>query len=221
MPKINLVNIPSSDVAEAIAEELNRLPADKKVLLLLAGGSAVEMEVELARLLDNPSNITLSLTDERFVPIAHPDSNWAKLAEVGFDFSKFGSTYPVVNGQDVAKTTIDFNNFLQSKIADGSYCVGVFGMGADGHTSGILPGSLSVKSDDYAASYQGDDFLRITTTPAFIAKMNEAFLFAYGDNKHSQINRLLKYDLSIADQPVQIMKQVARVTIFSDYKGGQ
>jgi hypothetical protein len=51
--------------------------------------------------------------------------------------------------------------------------------------------------------------------------MNEAFLFAYGDNKHSQINRLLKYDLSIADQPVQIMKQVARVTIFSDYKGGQ
>lgn len=213
------INIEPAAVAQTIADQINDLTAMRPILLLLSGGSAIEMQVKLGQSLNNKSAITLSLCDERFGPVGHPDSNWQKLEQAGFDFAGFKDVYPVLKGADLNNTTSDFNAFLQKQLEQKHYLLGIFGMGEDGHTSGVLPGSPAVSAPDFAVNYKADDFIRITTTPAFIAKMNEAYVYAYGAAKQTQIARFAHQQVALSEQPLQVMKQLNKVTFFSDYKG--
>lgn len=206
-------------VAQYIAEEINvKLSSGQKVLWLIPGGSAIEIVIKVTKFLNTElKNLTVSLTDERYGPTGHQDSNWQQLLSNGFALAG-ANLYPVLVNKSLEETTSDFDKFLEQQLQVNDFKVGLFGMGADGHTSGILPGSTAVSSNRFADSYTGPDYTRITTTPKAIAMLNEAIVFATGESKHLALDNLSN-DLPSKVQPAQILKQVPRLIVYNDYKG--
>ena len=209
----------SEEIARFIAQKIQlKLDEGKKVLWLVPGGSAIKIVVAARYgLTRNLQALTVSLTDERYGPDGHVDSNWEQLTRAGFNFDGI-MRVPILTGLDLAATTNTFNGFLAQALKDNDYSVGVFGMGADGHTSGVLPGSPAVSSEDFCTSYQGPDFIRITTTPRFITLLSEAFLYTSGEAKHHQLE-LLNQDVPLAEQPAQALKLVPMLTVINDSIG--
>lgn len=207
------------EIARYIAAHIQaKLDEGKKVLWLVPGGSAAEIAVAVRySLTRNLQTLTVSLTDERFGPDGHVDSNWEQLTRSGFNYDGL-KRVPVLTGLDLAATTSTFNEFLTQALKENDYSIGLFGMGADGHTAGILPGSPAIESKDFCVNYQGPDYIRITTTPWFIALLSEAFLFTSGEAKHRQLE-LLNQEVPLAEQPAQALKLVPMLTVFNDSMG--
>lgn len=198
-----------------------RLRKGEQVLWLVPGGSAIKVATGVSRQLQgsmNLSNLTVTLTDERYGPVGHAESNWKQLVAAGFDL-RDSRLKPVLKGRGVEATTKNFDMLLSGELSADCYKFGLFGMGADGHTAGILPGSTAAKAKGLAAWYQSGELCRITMTPSAVQLLDEAILFATGKEKWPMLERLAK-DIDISEQPAQILKKVPRLTIFSDFKGG-
>jgi 6-phosphogluconolactonase/glucosamine-6-phosphate isomerase/deaminase len=211
-----------SDEQHAVQYMADKLQANlehgEKILILLPGGSALALGVKLRNLLDKQlSDVCFSLTDERFGPPGHADSNWAQLLAMGFSLQGV-NYYEVLQGHSFDETVSQYREFLRSSLAKYDHVVGLFGIGSDGHTAGILPGSPAIGSKDYAVGFDAADYRRITTTPKFLASLSMAFLYTAGENKWPQLDKL-EQELDISTQPVQVLKQADELTVFSDYKG--
>lgn len=210
------------EVAEYLQSVLlGQLDEGKKVIWLVPGGSAIAVTEACLRLLagQDLSNLIIGLTDERFGPVGHADSNWLQMQQAGIDFGN-GQLLPALTGANQATTTADYAAKLQQVFASADYKLGLFGMGPDGHTAGILPGSPAVSSNQWAASYDAGNFVRLTMTPLAIAALNEAVLYAMGESKLEALQNL-QTDLPPSQQPAQALKTAKKLTIFNDQIGEQ
>lgn len=202
------------------ARILKHLNKGERVLWLLSGGSAIKLQIEIAkRLTDskNLANLTVSLVDERFGPDGHSDSNWQQLVDSGFSLPG-AKLQPVLAGKDMASTATDFENFLAGALEDSAYRIAIAGIGPDGHTLGIKPGSPAVDTKNLAIGYGWEDYQRITATAQVIKKLDAVIVYAFGEAKKQQLENL-KEDLQVADQPAQALKLCPDVTVFSDQLG--
>jgi 6-phosphogluconolactonase/glucosamine-6-phosphate isomerase/deaminase len=213
----------TKDAAGFVANSvLNQLKSDKKVLLFLTGGSSISVGVKIAEILKEKADenllqsLTVTLTDERYGLINHPDSNWHQLLEKGFSLPK-AKIIPVLIDEDKNITVEKFNNNLNEEFTRAEYKIGLFGIGADGHTAGILPESLAVSAKDLAFGYETATFSRITITFKAIEKLDEIVVWAQGEDKWKVLKEL-QTDIDIIKQPAQILKKVPLLTIFSDMK---
>lgn len=207
-------------VTDYLVETLSqRLDSNERVLWLVPGGSAIAIAAAVSRKLSNENchNLTVTLTDERFGPVGHSDSNMLQLRKAGFDLPE-ANIIEVLIGKSRAATTERFTEELRSLLEQSDYRLGFFGIGPDGHTAGILPGSVAVTSKIYAADYDDGTYERITITPAFIAKLDEAVVYAVGQEKQLVFDEL-ESDKPISEQPAQALKSIDKLTIFNDYKG--
>lgn len=206
-------------IADAIAVLLRQqLEAGKKVLWLIPGGSAIAIVMKVVERLaqQDLSLLSVTLTDERYGEVDHADSNWHQLEDLGFQLER-AKLYPVLTGTDREQTTKEYAKTLEQLLADNEYRLGFFGIGPDGHTAGILPGSPAVNASEFAASYVAPNFERITMTPRAIARLDEVVVYAMGEAKWPLFDEL-ETDLPLEKQPAQALKQVAHVTIFNDHK---
>jgi 6-phosphogluconolactonase/glucosamine-6-phosphate isomerase/deaminase len=203
-------------VSRIIADRLNELTEIGPVLWLVAGGSAAGVANLVSRQLDQPENLIVSLTDERYGPAGHRDSNWRLLIDKGFDFPP--QSYAVLFDKNFNETTKDFNNFLAGIEHRKLYKTALFGMGLDGHIAGILPGSPAIRGRQRAVGYQGPDYTRLTITDGFVSALDEAFVYARGAAKHAQIKKL-KENVPAAEQPAQLLKKIPWVRFFNDLHG--
>lgn len=196
-----------------------RLATGQEVLWLIPGGSAIEVAAAVSQRLHgiDLSKLTVTLTDERYGPVGHPDSNWHQLEQAGLNLPG-ARLVPVLHGHSVEDTTVEFARHLQEYCQGAAYCLGFFGMGADGHTAGVLPDSPAVSATAWAANYQGSDFMRITMTPPAIAALDEAVVYAMGEAKLSALQNL-RQDVPLTKQPAQALKKVKQFTIFNDQIG--
>lgn len=126
--------------------------------------------------------------------------------------------HEILEDDDIDSATHRFSDFLNAALAEKRYVLGLFGLGPDGHTAGLLPGSPALDSGQLADHYRAPDFERITITPRFLKHLDEAFIFAMGDNKAEQLDRLSQ-DLDTRNQPAQLLKQAKLLTVFNDYRG--
>lgn len=197
---------------------LNQLKLGKRVLFFVTGGSSISVAVKVAELLlGTPlDNLTIMLTDERYGPLNHKDSNWYQLIQKGFNLPG-AVLIPILTGEDITKTTKKFNTILNQELKIAEYKIGLFGVGPDGHTAGILPDSVAVNSKDLACGYDTPIFSRITITPKTIEKLDEAVAWVQGEGKWPVLRDLEK-DIDIIKQPAQILKKIPLLTIFTDYK---
>lgn len=201
---------------------LGKLKEGKRVLLFLTGGSSITVGIKIADILrgngekDLIENLTITLTDERYGPVDHFNSNYFQLAEKGFNLPQ-AKVIPILVDDDRNITTEKFEIALDRELKEADYKIGLFGIGVDGHTAGILPESEAVLSENLAHSYDTPTFSRITMTPKAIEKLDEAIIWAQGEDKWKVIEDLQK-DIEIIKQPAQILKKVPLLTIFTDYK---
>lgn len=196
-----------------------RLATGEKVLWLVAGGSSIPIATEVSRRLGSADlkNLTVSLTDERYGPIGHPDSNWRQLEEAGFSLSD-AQTQPILMGVALRKTAAHYAELLRADLALADYSLGFIGVGADGHVAGIKPHSPATSSRQMATAYESEDFVRLTITPIGIAQLDEVVTYAAGEAKWALLNQLEK-NLPISQQPAQCLKSAGKLTIYNDYKG--
>lgn len=211
----NILSETSIFLADAIS---NQLKTGKNVLFFVTGGSAIAVASEVSKILSKSphQNLTIMLTDERYGPLGHPDSNWSQLLAKGFDLPQ-ARLIPILDGGDCISTTQKFNEILKKEVAENSYKIGLFGIGADGHTGGILPHSDAVNSPGLAYTYKTEKFERITVTPKTITQLDEIVVFVKGEEKWNTLKDL-EGDKEVFDQPAQILKKVKLLTVFTDYK---
>jgi len=192
---------------------------DERVLWLLSGGSSAAIAVEVSKKLTglDLSKLFVSMTDERYGDVGHKDENWQQLLDAGLILPR-ATLYRPLKSQNIYNTTTDFNKWLSIQLKKADYKIGIFGIGADGHTAGIKPHSPAVESPNLATSFTGDDFKRITITFNTIRQFNEIFIQASGTGKRSAIDNLLHKNISLDDQPAQILKQVPIATIYTNNK---
>lgn len=217
--KVENLEVVADFVASAIWEHLK---SGEKVLFFMTGGSSIDVCVRIAEILKNnlaknsqnlAQNLTITLTDERYGKVGHTDSNWQQLLEKGFDFEN-AKLVPVLSGREIEETVLEFNKILNAEFIEKEYKIGLFGIGLDGHTAGILPESKAVSFADWACSYDTPQFSRITITPQAIEKLDEAIIFTKGADKIKVLENL-KEEIEIKKQPAQILKKVPLLTIFN------
>ena len=205
-------------VAEILSRTIEaKLAGGHSVLWLLSGGSAIKVAVLAAGRLagKDVSRLTVSLADERYGPAGHQASNWKQLIDAGFRLDG-AILRQLLKGHTPAQTVAGFEKLLTA--AAGSYKIALLGMGADGHTAGILPESPALNEAGLVSFYQGPDYQRLTLSGHGLKNLDEAVLFTTGDNKLSAI-RDLATELPANDQPAQIIKQIPRWSVYNDLLG--
>jgi 6-phosphogluconolactonase/glucosamine-6-phosphate isomerase/deaminase len=212
--------ISADQAAEYLANTIkSHLENAEEVLWLISGGSSISVAVEASKILAGSrlNNLSVSLTDERYGPIGHKDSNWQQLLDSGFLLSG-AKLLPVLNGDNFDNTTLSYGGMLAMELKSCDFSIGLFGIGLDGHTAGILPSSPATTTKALAIGYDGDAFKRITMTPEAIMKLNEAAVYVFGKPKWPILDKL-DNDIPINIMPAQALKHVRKLKIFNDYRG--
>ncbi len=196
----------------------DHLAQGEKVLWILSGGSGGKVCMEVSkRLTGDLSGLITTLSDERYVPVGDPDENWQQLIDGGFSVPG-ALTYRPLQGLDRETTTKQLGDWLEKQFAASDFKIGLFGMGADGHTAGIKPQTSAVEASGWTTAFTGNDFERITMTFDAIKQLDEVVLQAMGADKTEALNILLHKDIPFATQPAQVLKTIATSTIFTDYE---
>lgn len=195
---------------------------DKKTLLLLSGGSTAEHAVKTIQQLpvEHQQNLTVSLTDERFVDYGNSDSNWQLLTNLGLPLNTV-QVLPVLQRDDKDIKTTDriWNEALKSHLDQHVRVLAIFGIGTDSHIAGLKPHTaLLNETTSITGSYQADDWQRITITPPFFSHVTSAVVYAKGDEKRDAIS-LLQDDSDIETYPDQLIKQTQDFKIY--YQTGE
>ncbi|MDE2030945.1 MAG: 6-phosphogluconolactonase [Patescibacteria group bacterium] len=207
------------DVVNYVSSVINeKLQLGRNVLWFVSGGSAISLEVAIAKRINvfEANKLAVTLADERFVKINDPESNWFKLIKAGFSI-KDAKFIPFLKGKSFTETTNSIKEVLEVELNNAQYKIGIFGIGADGHTAGILPHSKAINSKDIICNYETDLYNRITITPKTISMLDEAIISAVGESKWKVIKDL-EHSIPVNDMPAQILKQIPLLTIFTDFK---
>lgn len=213
-----VINKDIEEIAEYIASVINReLSSGKCVLWFLSGGSSVPIEVLASKKITakHQDKLFVVLGDERYGEILHTESNCLNLVKSGFSIPA-ANIVPVLIGKSFLYTAKYLNDTLTELFKRADYKIGVFGIGIDGHTSGILPHSEAVHVNELVCAYETHQYNRITLTPKAIEMIDEAVVYAVGENKWPVLE-MLKQDISIENEPAQVLKKVPILTIFTDY----
>lgn len=210
----------ANQVAAYLADIIGtKLREGQHVFWLVPGGSAINVAAQTSVLLKGIplDNLTVTLTDERYGDVGHPDSNWPQLQAAGFELP--GATLlPVLHGDDISVTAQRFTTILQNELNKPGFRIGLFGIGADGHTAGMLPHSPAVAETKFAHGYDAGTYQRITMTRPAIAQLDAVIVYATGQEKWPVLDQL-EQDVPVEEQPAQSLKQVKNVTIFNDHIG--
>lgn len=207
---------------EALGNKIvSSLKEGKKVLWLIAGGSNVPIAVAVmnaVRALLSPndlSRLTITLTDERYGPVGHADSNWKQLTDTGFSFEGTNAI-PVLTGDSLQETVKKWGKHVEKAMAGSEFTIAQFGMGADGHIAGISPHSPAVNDTSTAAGYESGSFTRVTLTIQALKKIDAAYAFVFGAPKREAVRRLQEEKLSFDEQPAQVLKSLKEAYFYTD-----
>jgi len=206
----------SKKLAEIIGDKLR---GEQRVLWLLSGGSAIEVAVAAAKLLAKTdcSGLSIGLIDERYGPPGHPDSNWCQLLDAGFRLPD-ALMKPVLDGSGIEETARAYNDYISSTYHKDIFKIGLMGIGTDGHTAGLLPGSRVIDSLRLVDCYTGPDYQRITLTGLGIKSLDKAVVYAAGQAKKQAIDNLGK-EIPPDAQPAQLLKLIGNTDVYNDIKG--
>jgi 6-phosphogluconolactonase/glucosamine-6-phosphate isomerase/deaminase len=223
-----------SAAAEA-GENLNASLAENKklpVLLLLSGGSCLSI-IDYVGQTALGANLTVTMLDERFSQ--DPEiNNFAQLQKTDFykdafdaEASFFG-TLPRP-GETIEQLRTRWDKNLKSWRAEnpGGLIMATLGMGADGHTAGILPFPEDplkfdklFNGNEWTAAYNAGDKNkypeRVTTTLTFLKNIDLGFALVCGKEKATKFNQLLSAADVTANLPAAIWHKMKKVKIFTD-----
>jgi 6-phosphogluconolactonase len=188
-----------------------------KVLWLVGGGSNIALSVAVMQALpaEMTANLAVMLTDERYGPVSHPDSNMKQLFDAGFE-PKQATVVPVLMPDiSLEETAARYEQVIATAFDAATVIIAQFGIGADGHIAGVLPDTPGVASTDAVVGYQSDPFTRVSLTLEALKRSDAAYTFVFGADKKDALEKLTR-DVPLSDEPSQILKQIPESYVYND-----
>lgn len=180
----------------------------------LAGGSTPRRTYELLRRRTVPwDGVVAWMTDERHVPIDHPDSNAAMARTALFDHIP-ATLAEVPYREDPAEAAAEYEETLHEVLADemGRTQPGlvVLGVGEDGHTASLFPESPALEEDErsFVANWVEDlDAWRLTATLPLLARARRTLFLVSGASKARIVADILERG---SDHPAAVVNRLSR-----------
>lgn len=199
------------------AKELLYENCNHRTVLFLSGGNTPKPLYEALAREKKLKAGAVSLIDERYGDISHPDSNQKMIAETGLieylkETSRF---YPVLEGKAQDETTKNFDETLRLLYGSFRKSIGILGIGEDGHIAGIAPNRKGftnpIFADDIslAAYFNGRLGVfrqRITQTFLALSKLDLIIVLAFGEKKKQAIE-LMFTEESLEEVPARFITQ--------------
>lgn len=208
------------EAAQHVGATLARVLETGPVLWLISGGSSVKIEIAAMAHVSNTlsANLTIMPVDERFGPYDHTSSNSAAMRTAGFDPKQAMWIDILSDNPSIDEATARLAAYLSESVAKESTIVATLGIGSDGHTAGILPGSIGVHSPELAVWYHADDYERITLTASALRDhCDYAFVSAFSEGKkHALESIIAASDDTIDTIPALVLNELNRATLFTD-----
>lgn len=217
--------IKTTDWDEGTAALTERLRTElghhKRVLWLLCGGSNITASVQVMEKLDDEAtkNLAIFLTDERFGEVGHADSNSKQLYDAGFKPKQAVFVPMLAPDLSLQQTQERYAQAMKRAVDHADVIIAQFGIGSDGHIAGILPHSTAVTADGWLAGYEASPYTRITLTFEALRHISVAFAMAFGNEKRQALEQLRDENLTLDDEPSQILKELPEAYIFNDQIG--
>lgn len=200
--------IVATDIAQAAAERFLSL---QPRTLALAGGSTPQRLYERLATCEFPWEQTeVFFSDERCVPIDHPDSNFRMANEALLSKVPARVHRMHVETCDAASYEAELGLVFGSGIP--TFDLIILGLGADGHTASLFPGDPALSEGKrHVVHVEGSDHPRLTLTLPVLSAAKVALFLVAGKAKRKALLRLLDGD----DSPATRV-QAKQVVIVAD-----
>ncbi|MFH1262960.1 MAG: 6-phosphogluconolactonase [Pseudomonadota bacterium] len=183
-----------------------------KASLVLAGGSTPRRLYELLSERTGWDRVDFFFGDERFVPPDHPESNFRMVSEAWF--GKGGIPDDRIHRMktehgDPDQVARDYEMEIRRSLGSRpQFDLVLLGMGADGHTASLFPGSdlLSETKRWVAPAKSPSGAVRITMTLPILNSARKVFLLVSGKDKAETVAKLFERSVEAAAFPVGRIK---------------
>jgi len=183
-------------LADAAARRVVEAMSEQETTIGLAGGSTPRATYQALRQMDAPWERTLLwLSDERWVPPDHPDSNGLMVAESLAAHVPAPFLRPPW-GADPGLAAGEYEATLRSRLGEDRFTVIMLGMGIDGHTASLFPGSAALNSPAdrwYVENWVPQlEVHRLTATKSLIAAADLVLVLVSGAAKAAVLAEVLE-----------------------------
>jgi 6-phosphogluconolactonase len=183
----------------------------------LAGGSTPRLAYEYLRDRDVPwREVHAWMTDERHVPVDDPESNAGMARAALFDHVP-ATLHEVPWHEDARAAAIEYEVELATLLPRRNALVEpglvILGVGADGHTASLFPGSSAIAEDrrDFVATRVDGVGWRLTATIPMLARARRTIFIVAGRAKASAVAEILGGD---SDLPAALVADASRDPIW-------
>ncbi len=221
-----LVYPDNQHLAAAAARRLVEVVGDTdraRVTIGLAGGSTpAETYRLLADMTVDWDRVDAWVSDERWVPHEHADCNGTMIAELLMDHVPASYHRPRWNEWLTASdSAAHYEAVLRSIHPEGHSDLILLGMGDDGHTASLFPGTAALNADParwYVANYVPQaEVDRLTVTYSFLHRAHQIVFLVSGADKAPALKSVLEPRPGEAPPPAgRVMDGDAEVTWMID-----
>ena len=198
--------------ARHIASVIN--DAGRTVTLGLAGGSTPAAAYrQLATMDIDWTRVIFWLGDERWVSHDHEESNTRMVRETLTDLVDGRLLAPPTDAKNPATAAAIYSRSLAEVMRDGRPDLVLLGVGDDGHTASLFPGTegLAGKTGIYLANWVEDkNVWRLTASLPLLQSARELVFLAQGSGKASVLSRIIDDDQPFPAQQVAVQADSVR-----------
>jgi 6-phosphogluconolactonase len=161
-----------------------------KSIALSGGETAEECYATVRATSPDWSNVDVYIGDERFVPLDDPDSNEGMARRVLLDAAHPRSIHSMYQPVPIEEAALRYDKLVRSAAP---LDVVHLGLGPDGHTASLFPGSSTLDEAERFVVPSGDDehpLPRLTFTFPVIARAHLVVITVAGAEKRDAVERI-------------------------------
>lgn len=182
-----------------------------RFLVALSGGSTpMKLYARLAGETLDWSRVHFFWGDERCVPVDDAGNNYGQAKKVLFDKIGRANVHPIESTLEPAQAaqayTRTLSGFAEPPLAFPRFDLVLLGVGEDGHTASLFPGSPAEINEPViavAAHYQDRPADRVTLTPTVFNQAREIWFLVTGAGKAEAARSVLKDERNPQKYPAQ------------------
>jgi 6-phosphogluconolactonase len=215
------VHLDAAEIAYDAAERIVAAAAQaadegRSFSIALSGGSTPKTLYELLATdayksrIDWP-RVEIFFGDERTVPPDHKDSNYRMAREALLSKVPIpgDNVYRMAGEIDPNEAAKQYGQMLKEKFGDGGTDMVLLGMGDDGHTASLFPGTAALNETKHRAVANYVDKLktwRLTLTAPFINRSREVLVLVSGASKAARLAEVLEGPRDPQRLPIQLIR---------------